>query len=170
VSQHKIHTSPRGKLKYPWLREPDKRFDAEGKYKVDLVLHEDDDGVKEFIERIDKAVAASKGKNSPYKYVDGSYMVKFSSAYQPAVFDGRNVPIPAAVKIGSGSVGKVAFIPNVYKGFGGGVNLYLKAVQVSEIVEFGADPDSYGFTAEDAPEEEKADGSADEAEEENLPF
>ena len=45
----------------------------------------------------------------------------------------------------------MAFTPNAYKSkqFGDGINLYLKAVQIFELVEYGADGASYGFGEEE---------------------
>ena len=35
-------TSPKGTAMWPWLSKPDTRFDAEGKYKSDLLVKKED--------------------------------------------------------------------------------------------------------------------------------
>jgi len=54
--------------------------------------------------------------------------------------------------VGNESRVRVSFTPVPYDAFGGGLALYLNAVQVLELVEFGKrSADSYGFTGEAQP-------------------
>lgn len=142
--------TPSGKAHWVFLSEPFTQFDPEGVYKLELELDKNDDDVQKLIASIEKA---SKGlKQRPYHVDDdnGNYRVKFASKYKPNLFDAKNNRINADVKVGSGSVVRVAFQPVKYDGFGGGLKLYLKAVQVIELNEYsGGSAEDYGFDAKD---------------------
>jgi hypothetical protein len=81
-------TTPRGKAIYPWLNEPDRRFNAAGDYKITVRLNKEAEGVPELMEMLqtehdawiaecknDLAKTAKKGKpvelevNPPWKEV-----------------------------------------------------------------------------------------------------
>jgi hypothetical protein len=85
--------------------------------------------------------------------------------YPPLLVDAKNRKLPKDVVIGGGSKIRVSVTVNAYEGFGGGVNLYLNAVQVIDLKEsaFGKSPfeESEGYAA---PE-----GSADKDEQEFDP-
>jgi hypothetical protein len=81
---------------------------------------------------------------------------------RPPLFDSRNKRIPASVKIGGGSELVIDATVNHYEGFGGGINLYINAVQVKKLVEggefkpsFEADDDGFAFSGEDTDETAK---------------
>ena len=151
----KTFISPVGIAQFVWLRKADTKFDAEGKFKVTLQLDSDDSDTKVFTAQLDSWVTKVKGKNAPYTDGDGVVEVKFKSSYPPSVFDAHRNIIPAEVDIGSGSKVKVAFQPNHYESFGGGINLYLQGVQVIDLVEYsGQSATSMGFDEEEgfAPE------------------
>jgi hypothetical protein len=57
--------------------------------------------------------------------------------YRPAVFDAKNNKIPGGLAIGGGTKMKLDVSINAYEGFGGGINLYMNAVQVLDLVEKG---------------------------------
>ena len=149
MANKKQYTSPKGKLSHPWLTKADTKFDPEGKFKCTLLLDPTHDDTMEFVAMVESWVEKISGKNSPVKLNDETnlYEVKFASSYKPHLFDSSNKLLPEAVNVGSGSVAKVAFTPNAYKSsqFGDGINFYLNAVQISELVEYGADGSSYGF-------------------------
>ena len=177
MAEQKTFVTPKGELRYPWLTQPDTRFDPEGKYKVVLVLDAADPAVEELVGKIQDALNEKGLENAPFKETDDGFEFKFSSAYRPGVFDAHRNRIPDEIRIGSGSVGKVAYQPNVYKGFGGGINLYLKGVQVLEFKPYvGPDAKSLGFddgegfdtTSEDfVTSNDAADVALDE---DNMPF
>lgn len=179
AKKQKIFISPRGSAKYPWLRKPDTRFDAEGKFHVTLILDPATVECEEFTKMVSEWASKKNASNVPFKEVDGAIHVKFSTAYPPSVFDAKRNIIPETVQIGNGSIVKVAYQPNYYSGFGGGINLYMKAVQVLEYVPYtGPDAESLGFDEEEgfSPEtdipEFTGDGPPPDAEssEDNLPF
>ena len=153
MADKKSYTSPKGKLLFPWLTKADTKFDSEGKFKCTLALDPTDEDVLEFVAMVESWVEKIGGKNSPVSLNEETnlYEVKFASSYKPHLFDSTNKLLPEAVNVGSGTVAKVAFTPNAYKSkqFGDGINLYLKAVQIFELVEFGADGASYGFGEEE---------------------
>jgi hypothetical protein len=66
--------------------------------------------------------------------------------FRPAVFDGKNNKLPPSVIIGGGSVLRLDVTPNYYEGFGGGVNLYMNAVQLLKLVEGGEHKSSFEET------------------------
>ena len=55
--------------------------------------------------------------------------------FRPGLFDAKNNAIPVSRVIGGGSLIKLDVTPAYYEGFGGGINLYLNAVQVLDLVE-----------------------------------
>lgn len=150
-----VFVSPRGIARFPYLTSPDTKFDPEGKYRVDLELDASEREAKEFLMSLDKDVAEfSKDARRPFKRDDdsGMYIVRFGSKFKPNVFDATRNRIPDEVNVGSGSVVKVAFEKHFYPGFGGGMNLYLKAVQVIELVEYGGPgAEAFGFEDEVGP-------------------
>jgi hypothetical protein len=52
-----VHYSPKGTAKYPWLNKADSKFDADGVYKVDLLVAAAD--AEAMIAKIDEAITAS---------------------------------------------------------------------------------------------------------------
>jgi len=71
---------------------------------------------------------------------------------KPALFDSHGVPIKREIKIGGGTVGKVAFeiSPWNESQTGAGAKLRLYSVQILKLVEWGTrDAAGYGFEAEE---------------------
>jgi hypothetical protein len=68
--------------------------------------------------------------------------VVVKSTKKPPMFDARNNKLPADVVVGGGSLLNVSVAANCYSGFGGGVNLYIDAVQVLKLEEstYGKSP------------------------------
>jgi hypothetical protein len=156
IDTKSVQVSPRGTLIWPWIRTPDTRFDSEGKYKVTLLLDPADAAADAFIKQINSYVESVGGKNSPckdHKDKDGNdtdkVAVTFGSAYKPAVFDSHRNKVPDEVDPGNGSEVRVAYTVNVYDGFGGGVNLYLKAVQIVSYKPKEASASDLGFGDEE---------------------
>jgi len=154
MAKKPIHISCVGVARYPYLNKPSYQFDAEGTYKVELEVDPSDPATQAFLKFLDAEAAkhdegATKVQR-PFKKKDDNYIVNFKTSYAPRLFDAYNNKLPAEVNIGSGSRIKVAYQVNFYKGFGGGVNLYLQAAQVLELVEFkGRDAEDYGFAQEE---------------------
>jgi len=95
---------------------------------------------------------------------------KTGAEYRPGVFDKYKQVIPETVLIGNGSKVRVNYSPSTFEGFGGGINFYLNAVQVMELVEFQSkNADASGFSGEPAPTDEQAAASKP-VEDDNIPF
>lgn len=172
-------TSPKGVLgKYAYLTEPDTKFNVDGEYKASLVVPLDDaqaliEKLKAAYEEAYKAECVSKNKKSlkradmPWEIDEDEGTVTFKFKLKAKIeskrkgktivrrvklFDakGKLIPNPKSLRIGGGTVAKVAFqnyfwfSPSV----GFGLQLQIEAVQIINLVEFGEDRD-YGFGEED---------------------
>lgn len=114
--------------------------------------------IKSLPEQVDKRTGVITPKQMPIKREfdsddkpTGRYYVTFKTGekFKPALFDKFGVSIPETVLIGNESKVRVAYSPVPYDAFGGGVALYLNAVQVIELIEYRAHTaDAYGFTIE----------------------
>jgi len=148
-----IEISPKGTAAYAWLDKPDTKFDAEGKYKLTLVLSKDAEGSKEFAAGIMEAHEKSGGHagNSPVKDGDkplgrtggvkeefkGSWLISFKSKFQPKFVDAKKQSLDGTnVRIMSGDVVRVAF---TRFDFDRGISLRLAAVQLIEKRSMGSD-------------------------------
>lgn len=84
-------------------------------------------------------------------------MVSSGEEYKPGLYDSKNRPLPEGTVIGGGSVLKTNVSPFVYEGLGGGIKLYLNAVQVKKLERGGGngvspfDEDDTGYAAPDEP-------------------
>lgn len=76
---------------------------------------------------------------------------------KPALYDAAGQPLADGVRIGGGSLVKVAYdMHPFYKAIGGGVSIRLEAVQVLKLVEWGQrDASAFGFENEE-PEDDTA--------------
>ena len=173
-------TTPKGVLgKFAYLTEPDTKFNADGEYKASLVVGLAD-GAQALIEKLEaayeeayKAECASKGKKSlkradmPWEVDEEEGVVTFKFKLKAKIeskrkgktivrrvkiFDakGKLIPNVKNLRIGGGSVAKVAFQPYFWfsPSVGFGLQLQLEAVQIITLVEFGGDRD-YGFAEEE---------------------
>lgn len=151
--------SPFSEAKFSYLNRPDTKFDQEkGKFSVHLVMDPEDQMHAAFLKKIEDIAKAAVGAGATIPVRDdkdrdgnltGMKLVKFASLYRPKILDMAKKPLEA--EVGSGSVIRVSALVNVYKGKGGksGINLYLLAVQVKELVEpAGARAEDFGFEAE----------------------
>ncbi len=166
--------TPVGFAKWAHVQTPKQPFkDERGvskgdpKYQIDVVFSESDPEWAKFVaaikrrmdalpQQVDKKTQKPIDKQDPIKFELGEddkptgrkYITfKTGEKFAPGVFDKYNEPMKEAV--GNESKVRVSFTPVAYEAFGGGLALYLNAVQVLELVEFGKrSADSYGFTAE----------------------
>ena len=142
----KVLFTPKGTAKYPWLFKPDTRFDEEGVYHMGLLVDPKNPEVAAFLAFLKKE-GGGKGKLPFKREVDSELInVKFKSGFPPTVVDAAKNPVPPTTRIGNGSAVKVAYTVNHYKGFGGGINLYLQGVQLISLTEYQKD---IGFTEEE---------------------
>lgn len=171
MSKAKFMT-PKGTAKYPWFTVPDTEYNADGVYKTDLLIAQDEakplmTKAKElFIEEFgEKSVAAAQW---PFKVDEESGGVRFrvKSSKKPALYDGAGNLIKDDLRVGTGSIIKVDGQMSTYDAGGKkGVTMYLNAAQIIELQEIGG----ANFTAEEgayvhdtpafAAEEESSDGS-----------
>lgn len=130
--------TPVGVAKYPHLNRPDTAFDAEGKYKTELILSPED--AKPLIKIIEDAAKEEHGKahyRVPYTVDEetGEVAFKLQSKYEPLFFDsaGQLVPQNALPQLGGGSRIALKGFLNVYKVSGTcGVAITLRSVQIVE--------------------------------------
>ncbi len=103
----------------------------------------------------------------------GRYYVTFKTGekFKPPVFDRFGIAIPESILIGNESKVRVAYSPAEYLAFGGGIALYLNAVQVIELVEYRASTaDAYGFEVETSATAEASAGHAFSDFPDDIPF
>ena len=173
TEKKKEQTTPIGAAKWAHVQEPKAAFDDKGepKYMIDVCFDAADPAWKEWAGAVMAKVRSEKLKVSPIKEEKneadeptGRYFVTFKTGakYKPDVCDKYGKPFTGL--IGNGSKVRIAYIENQYKGFGGGLNFYLNAIQVLELVEYQArSAKSHGFEVEAEPEMAKD-------ESEQLPF
>lgn len=157
-------TSPKGVAMYPWLTRPDTKWDVEGVYKISVSVPSDNKEVQEFCDKVREKFVDEFGNKKiakaifPFKEDDeGNTIIQFKSKKQPRLFNSKGQPIKNTedLKIGGGSIVKVNASINPYdKGINTGVSLYLNAVQIIELVEFGNkslfDDEGEGFASEES--------------------
>lgn len=143
------YVTPQGNAQYPWLQpgRPDTAFDAEGKYKVNLLIPlAESTTIVEAINKLKTDKFSSKEQASvklPYAMDEetGDVILKIQSKYQPKYFDAKGNPIPetSVPLMFSGSTLKISGMCDTYvSGANKGVSLRLGAVQVIEPVSNGA--------------------------------
>ena len=133
--------TPIGEMEYPWLTKTDDKFSngQPGQYKLNLVCDLGDPEVQAVIDIIDEHLDGGK---PPYDIDEDNGKIKFraksGAEYPPKLFDSKGKRLdPKTTSIWGGSMGRMKARINVYDAFGGGVNLRLNAVQVTELVEVG---------------------------------
>ena len=99
-------------------------------------------------------------------------MVSSGEEYKPGLYDAKNQPLPEGVIIGGGSLLKTNVSPFVYEGLGGGIKLYLNAVQLVKLergANNGVSPfdEADGYVAEAAPKKPASPFGGDEAAEDD---
>jgi hypothetical protein len=125
------------------------KYDDENHRKVDA-----------WLKKVAEEAGVSDGK-LPWKKdkkTDELWLVATSGEkYQPLIVDAKNRKMPNSKVIGGGSKITPSVTVNAYDGFGGGINLYLNAVQVIDLKEsdFGKSPfeEQEGYSQPDEDEE-----------------
>jgi hypothetical protein len=131
-----------GTAYYPHIAEPDNKYKT---YNTGLYL--DAKGAALFQEALDDFIGTVRMKTKRPKLPieeqdDGTFLIRAKSKYQPGVFDSKNKAISKDTPIGGGSKLRLAVEFNHYNEQGEGINLYLKSVQVIELVEGGSSGES----------------------------
>lgn len=154
-------TSPKGTAQWPWLSKPDTRYDAEGKYKTDVLVTKDE--AKDFMSTAKELYVEEFGEKAlskakwPFMVDDetGGVTIRAKSSKKPGLFDAKGNVITKDLAVGNGSVIKIAGLMQTYDAGGNkGVTAYLNGVQIIDLVEFGGsaafdEEDGYVFTAEE---------------------
>lgn len=164
MEEKKVRISPIGVAVYPHLSQPNRKFNQDGIYCVDLQLEPNEEN-KKFLGGLYQETKKEfeSGYHLPYKkqvsketeQETGSYLVTFKSSYAPKIYDIYGKIIDENIIVGSGSVAQIAFIPNIYQvsGANKGMNLYLQAVLIKDLKEYKhKDAIDYGFDVQQAPE------------------
>jgi hypothetical protein len=132
-------TTPVGTAKYPHLNNPDTAFDAEGKYKSEILLSTADaKGLMDLINSSAKEAFGDAEFRVPFQKDEETGQVSFKaqSKYKPKFFDasGQVVPPASVPRIGGGSQLKLRGYLNVYMitKTNVGVSLVLQDVQIVE--------------------------------------
>lgn len=134
-------TSPIGTARFPHLNEPDTKFDAEGKYKVDLVITaEEAQAISADIEaaRPDEFAASEPGNRCVRQVEDKEgnpiWILRASTKHAPRIVDAAKKLTD--VRIGGGSRLRLAcnVVPVTVRGTTY-ISAYLNAVQVVELSE-----------------------------------
>ena len=125
--------TPFGVAKYPHISKPDTvgKF-ADGKFKINLVVSKED-LAKFKADFTAKVGAIPKGHKLPWREKDGELIITAKSKYAPLVLDTKKQPIELedGEYIAGGTVARALVEIGTYTG---GFNLYLKKVQVKELV------------------------------------
>jgi len=159
--------TPVGECKWAHIQEPKPGFTDKDdpKYCINMVFDPKDKEWAAWAKGI-KARAEATGGANPVKWEmvkdpdhEGkkiksgllTAMFHTSVKHKPGLFDHRGVPMGNETLVGNGSFVRLNYTPAPYTGFGGGVTLYLNAVQVMDLVEFGNNTAaSYGFEVDAA--------------------
>lgn len=164
--------TPVGFAKWAWLTKPKQFMDDKGKpqgepkYQIEVYFDPTNPDWKTWALDQQKILATVPAQgNTPKqplfkKELDvndqptGRFFVTFKTneKFKPGIFDRYGQKMDDSVMIGNESKVRINYSPNTYTAFGGGVNLYLNAVQVVELVEYKAHTaDAFGFTVEPKP-------------------
>lgn len=142
MSKVKFRTNT-GIAQYPWLQpgRPDTAFDAEGKYKVQLRLSEED--AKDVLDVIKQVKSDSFGPKDKVRLPfdrdeeTGEIVIKTQSKYIPAYVDatGKTIPNDQVPSMFGGSRLRIMGYVDPYTSAGSkGISLRLIAVQIIEPV------------------------------------
>ena len=176
-------TTPKGTAQYPWLNEPDTKFNADGDFKTNLVL-EDTPETRNLLAKLEQiredfvSEWQDDPKNKGKKFIeadlydeneDGTITIKMKAKARITTREGQIIDVkiplfdakgkPMNEKIGGGSTIKVNFQPQPYFMASSktmGISYRIKAVQVIDLQTFsgGADAGKYGFGEEEGYESE----------------
>jgi len=156
MSQKIKFTTKSGRAKYPWLNKADTEFDAEGKWKTQLILDPSD--AEGLVTLMNETAHDNFGSKAKYKLPvthdeqTGDVIIKAQSKYQPKYYDaaGQVIPFSKLPSLFGGSVLKLGGQLNPYTANGSkGISLLLDKVQVIEPVSSSGGADDGGFDAVD---------------------
>lgn len=163
--------TPVGEAIYPWIQQPDVKFDADGTYHCKLKIEGEDAGriatqIDQFVDQAVEAVRkANPGKTikraeAPYTMVDdGAIIIKGKLkasginrktntpfTQKPRIFDADKQPWNDELQIRNGSKLRLNLevVPYYKPATGAGVSLRLKDVQVIELVTVQANSCPFG--------------------------
>ena len=168
--------TPPGYAKWAHIQTPKAPFDGKGepKFQIDICFSPDHPewkiwalALKKEIEDLPPQLNKHSGeilpKQMPIKRElgndekpTGRFYVTFKTGaqFKPGIFDKFGKPIPDGILIGNESLVRVNYTPSPYEGFGGGIALYLNAVQVLDLIEYKSqNAAAYGFEVEEMPKE-----------------
>lgn len=161
-------TTPIGVARFPKISQPDTTGEyADNKFKTDVVYSDEDlKALKaKIVEFAAKELPDVKNPDLPIKeYKDKetgevTTFVRFKSNRKPLIIDAKRNKVPDDVTIGGGSRIRVGGTLNAYKKGGNkGVNIYLNAVQVIELVQGMSAKDFEEYEGDDAYEVEADSG------------
>ena len=154
------YVSPVGEAKWAHLHSPKAPFQQGGqpRYQVDFVFDPNDPEAKAWAGGIEaerkRAGTATlfKPEKNEQDQPTGRWFVtlKTGEQYPPQLFDAQGQALAAGTRIGNGSKIRCAYTIVPFSGFGGGVTLYLSAVQVVELRHFdGRTASDFGFPVEE---------------------
>ncbi|MGH7198874.1 MAG: hypothetical protein ACREH5_09085 [Candidatus Omnitrophota bacterium] len=178
--------TPIGAAKWAHVFKPQEGYSKKDKpkFKIDVCFDAENPEWKAFCGTIKKMVdalpagtdentGAPAARKYPFKReVDaddkptGRWFIqaKTGEQYPPKVFDKFGKEMDGSKMVGNESKVQISVMPTPYEGFGGGITLYLNAVQVLDLVEYkGQTADSYGFSSEPMPNEPTPNGAKTEA-------
>ena len=142
--------TPIGEAYFPAIQKPDTQFDSKGIYQIKVLFDKSviQDEIKKINDVIAKEIAeqhkVTPNKTEPFKRApkpykdmeDGRIQITFKSKFKPLVLDKKTNAIPEHTEVWSGSKVRVEYELQGYNNVVGvGCKLYLKGVQVSELVE-----------------------------------
>lgn len=172
-------TTPKGTAVWPWLTEPNRKFDQAGVYSVNLKMSSED--AEEFVKTITRVrddfhEEETKTQKKKIKKADLPLVevvddqgnetgevelkLKMNASYEhdgktitqrPTLIDTKQNPITEDVRVGSGTTMRcgVEVRPWYVPSQGVGVSLRLKVVQIIELVEFGGGTSGFDFDDEE---------------------
>ena len=169
------YITAKGIAQYPWVFEPDTKFDADGQFHIQLIVPKED--AKEMIKRLSDMLDEFKAKTEKEKgkkvgkmdFFDetpegDSVQFKFKQKHvlrrkdgssvevHIPVFDSRGGCVTAESKMGTGSTVKVCYSPLPYYNAvtkSVGLSLRLVAVQVLALVQYSAGAaEGFGFSTD----------------------
>lgn len=174
MAKRQIYTTAKGVAMYPHLRKPETYEGQEIGLTIKLMLEaEETEKFKAFLMgEVEKAKSMPEYKGKSFanpniglgETKDGDEYFKFKTkstftnkqgeTFKKTVpiYDSKGKPLPDNVEVGSGSIVRVAYSVNPYwkNKTMKGVTLYLEAVQVIELKEYGQqDAGAFGFDIEE---------------------
>jgi hypothetical protein len=127
---------------------------------------EDHRKVDAYLKKVAKDVLGDEDAKLPWKKdkKTGELHLEATSGekYRPPVWDAKNRAVPDSVIIGGGSTIRLDVTVNAYEGFGGGINLYINAVQLLDLKQSARgkssfeEAEGFSYTGDDDADEDKS--------------